>query len=158
MIQLYSKYQPGGGFINSIRMISLLFLLLIVTIGCQDTNKPEPLHAEDVCENCRMAVSDIRFAAQAILKNGTRVKFDDVGCLVAFAEKPDVKHIWVGSYDQKDWVRADFAAYVNSDDITTPMNSGIVAFSSKSTAHQYLYDNKGSLMTWDEMVGKSSKK
>jgi nitrous oxide reductase accessory protein NosL len=44
------------------------------------------------------------------------------------------------------------AYYVVSDDVITPMASGVSAFASRADAEAFAAANAGQIMTWDEML------
>jgi copper chaperone NosL len=63
----------------------LVLLLLMGLTACRDKidSGPHAVHyGEDVCERCRMIISDKRFAAQFITRNGEAKKYDDIGCMI----------------------------------------------------------------------------
>ena len=117
---------------KSCRMF-LLSIALLLCAGCKKSSQPEPLHPEDICAVCKMAVSEQHFAAQALLPNGDYVKFDDVGCLMKYQPLPKKDMIWLGDYLTTQWVRADSALILKTDSIRTPMGYGILAYASQDS-------------------------
>ncbi|MDK9699114.1 MAG: nitrous oxide reductase accessory protein NosL [bacterium] len=125
-------------------------------LGCKPQPKPEPLQREDICVVCKMAVSDQRFAAQAILPNGEYVKYDDIGCLIEDKNRAQPNRVWVGVFDTKQWVRGDSAVFVATAGVRTPMGFGFLAFATKQQAEQLLAKHGGKIITWSELVAKSA--
>ena len=129
---LRGRKKVGGikNFLNLKFAICLSLILLI--IGCQSSDSPVPINREvDMCEHCRMTISDFRYAAEIIEKRRTH-KFDDIGCMLAYAQSKNISpgnaRIWVMDFDNSTWIRGDEAYFVTSPEIHTPMGYGIIAF------------------------------
>jgi len=116
------------------------YLLLIVSFflsGCEKkdfTKEPAKMHWDrDMCERCKMAISERKFAVQAVDKDNKVYKFDDIGCLILWQklERPDVKFtkIWVTHAKTGEWIDAKKAYY--STESLTPMAYGFGAYKSK---------------------------
>ncbi|MFZ5896941.1 MAG: hypothetical protein ACOY0T_38140 [Myxococcota bacterium] len=114
--------QPGVGGVLSRRQFGAISALFLC--ACRGSANPtDPPWGKQACANCRMLVSDPRFAAQALSPVGERVYFDDIGCLVSYlADKPGVKKSWVRDANGT-WLEAASARYRGG--ATTPMDFGI---------------------------------
>ncbi len=108
--------------------------------GCSSSEmKPVDIFPEDNCGQCRMAVSDERFASEIIEQNGEVYKFDDLGCMLKYrAKHADLKigAIYLKDYDTKRWTSYERAAIVETD-VETPMGSGKVAFADSVKAREF---------------------
>ena len=115
-------------------------VMLSMTGGCGNQRQgPEAVKLDrDVCELCRMIISDIRYAAE--IRGGPRgklVKFDDIGCAVQWMQGVTWKdaaetEFWVmNSRDGKTWLDARIAAYAPG--ATTPMDFGFAALAAPET-------------------------
>ena len=122
---------------------NLLFLvftsLLLLLSGCKekDSTAPGKIHWDrDMCERCKMAVSDRKFATEIVdPKTKKHYYFDDIGCAVLWLEEEkipwrDEAIIWVKDAKSGEWLDAKKAIYY--DEGLTPMAYGILAYS-KST-------------------------
>ncbi|MFM2416570.1 MAG: hypothetical protein RL385_1293 [Pseudomonadota bacterium] len=107
----------------------LLILSVFALAACTRTPfEPEdPLWGKQPCDHCRMLVSEPVPAAQAVLADGSRKHFDDVGCLAAFLRGRDRTGVlaWVRGPDGKTWVNAFTAQYGTGR--RTPMDYGFLA-------------------------------
>jgi len=121
------------------RRFSLLILLLFVIIGCdkKEIGAVEKMHWDrDMCERCKMAVSDRKFAFEIIdPKTGKAYKFDDIGCGVLWLEEEKIPWrekaiMWVTDAKTGEWIDAKKAFY--TDDSITPMAYGFAAYSNKT--------------------------
>ena len=115
----------------------ILFVLLGFT-ACKDKIDTGPhavRYGEDVCERCKMIISDKRFAAQFITEGGEAKKYDDTGCMVEDlkdAEKRGEKTIavFVSDYNTGEWLDAGKAFYLANGELKSPMGYNIAAFGS----------------------------
>ncbi|ABS24466.1 nitrous oxide reductase accessory protein NosL [Anaeromyxobacter sp. Fw109-5] len=107
--------------------------VLLVALSCsRGPPAPAPLDTRnDACAQCRMAVSDPRFAAQLVAAREEPRFFDDIGCLRDFlrahASLPDGAVAYVADHRTRAWVRAAAARYTRDDALATPMSSHLVA-------------------------------
>jgi copper chaperone NosL len=118
------------------RKIAFTLLMMCVACGPGPDQPAEPVWGKQACEHCMMLVSDPRPAAQAVLVGGTRMFFDDVGCLVEWLD--DSGHVpmgvWVRAPDGQGWTDAYSARY--SDGHRTPMDHGYLSSTRGSSFEQ----------------------
>ncbi len=119
-------------------LISLLFLSALGTLsGCgQSRQKGTPVKVHwdrDMCERCKMVLSERKYAAEIIdPKTDKAYTFDDIGCAVLWLEEEKIPwakeaKIWVTDAKTGQWLDARKAKY--TDDSITPMAYGVAAFS-----------------------------
>lgn len=110
------------------------FSLGLLLMSCSEEPKTGPTKVtfdRDVCERCRMLISDRFHVAQ--VRGGElqqAYKFDDVGGAVLWLEeqtwKDDEKtEVWVANHKTGEWLNAKNAWYVRENH--TPMNYGFSA-------------------------------
>jgi len=106
--------------------------------GCgRDTIRPIDIFPEDMCAHCRMAISEKRCAAELIDKDGTAVKFDDIGCMVEYTKahgRESVAAFFLEDYEGGGWISAAEAFLVGAARINTPMGGSTVAFKDRAKA------------------------
>lgn len=109
--------------------------------GCEkkDMTSPEKMHWDrDMCERCKMAVSDRSYAVQVVEpKTHKHYKFDDIGCAVLWFKEENIDWgdkavIWVKDGKTGKWIDARRAWYSTGD--ITPMGFGFTAFANKEDA------------------------
>jgi copper chaperone NosL len=126
--------------------------------GCRaDTaidTPPDIRYGEDVCAQCRMIISERRFAAAYVTAQGVTRRFDDLGGLVLYHRQhaEDVAVFWVHDYDSRAWLKAEQAFFVLSPTFHTPMGHGIVAFGDQKRAAAMAAANHGETMTFAELL------
>jgi hypothetical protein len=93
--------------------LAALSLVLLAGLACQDASSPvDPVWGKQACASCSMLVSDRRFAAELVAGDGTRVFFDDPGCMATWLSEGHgpPRHAWVHSAADT-WIDARTARY-----------------------------------------------
>ncbi|MBI1766496.1 MAG: nitrous oxide reductase accessory protein NosL [Acidobacteria bacterium] len=137
----------------------ILFAAALWLLAACQSHKLEPaaLSPEDMCTDCKMAISEKQFAAQYLTKDGEAVKFDDLGCLARYLkshpqQRAESAAFFVMDYETKQWLNAESAFYVNSDKFQTPMRGGFAAFSTRQRAEAAAAAKQGRLFTWQAVL------
>ena len=117
--------------------IGKFFILMLIVSsffgGCSKkdfTKEPAKMHWDrDMCERCKMAISERNFAVQAIDNKNRVYKFDDIGCFILWHERehPEIKivKIWIKDIKTGKWIDAKEAKYVQK--YISPMGYGFGA-------------------------------
>jgi len=124
------------------KKFSFLFfisLLLFGFLGCEKKPMGEvkKMHWDrDMCERCKMAVSERKFAVQLIdPQTGKNYKFDDIGCAILWLKEEKIPWenqaiIWITDAKTGEWINARKAHYINN--AITPMAYGFAAYSHRT--------------------------
>ncbi len=140
-----------------------ILLLMLTFISCRDKTETGPVemhYGEDVCERCKMIISEKEFATQYVLPGGKAKKFDDVGCMIEYLreelnDRDNILGVYVRDYNTGEWMDARKADYFQGGDIRSPMGFGIAAFSSEESMRAYpLYNEGKALGSFDELTRK----
>jgi copper chaperone NosL len=121
----------------------LLCAAFILFQSClsEKIEKPIELHWDrDSCSNCRMVISDKRFAAQVIGENNQVYKFDDIGCAVHWINsnsKQAIRSVWVKDISGEKWLNAK-TAFWEKVEIHSPMGHNFCPRITK-TDHSHSY-------------------
>lgn len=118
---------------------TVLFLLFaLFSSGCDSKIDlgPKNIHWDrDMCERCKMVLSDRKFSAQAINPdNGRKYVFDDIGCTILWFKENSIEWkekaiIWVNDAKTGEWIDARKAFYDAMN--ITPMAYGFGAHALK---------------------------
>ncbi len=111
-----------------------LFITFLLFIGCEKkdyTKIPPKMHWDrDLCERCKMAISERNYGVIAIDSHNKIYKFDDIGCLILWQkqERPDIEieKIWIKDANSSQWIDALSAIYAKG--YKTPMDYNFGAF------------------------------
>ena len=92
----------------------------------------------DMCERCKMAISERKFAVQAVdPKTHRHYKFDDIGCMVLWFKEENIPwengaKLWITDGKTGEWIDARTAVYGTG--AITPMGFGFIAYKDKGEA------------------------
>jgi len=126
----------------------LLFVMVLV-FSCKNDPQTGPVeiyYGENVCERCKMIISEKDFAAQYQLSAGEAVNFDDLGCMfhyMAEVHKDGISAIYVMDYGSKTWIDGKNAHYVWVQSIATPMGHGVIALGNEGEAREFADKENG---------------
>jgi copper chaperone NosL len=139
-----------------------LMLLLLVSMamaaGCGEETRadqpPEIEYGVDVCSRCNMIISEERYAGGVVDENGDALVFDDIGEMIFVLQEEGLndRRVWVHDANTLEWINGTEAFFVASDDVVTPMGSGVTAFAEKADADTFAAENAGKVMMWEEML------
>lgn len=125
--------------------------------GC--SVEPEPLvYGEDVCHFCKMTLMDNRFGAELVTRKGKIYKFDDASCFLHFyhsdaGPQEDYKYKLIVDYaNPGHLIAADYAFYLKSDNIKSPMAGKLAAFEKVEDKDKYYKEWKAIYLSWGEAV------
>lgn len=125
-------------------------VLLLSLAGCgrgTAEGPPQIRYGSEVCQECRMLITEERFAAAVRTEKGDFEKFDDLGCLIRYeTEKGRGEKRWVRSFNTAGWLDLDQAVVARSPDLATPMGSGLAAFATREEAEEFLSEWKGQII------------
>jgi copper chaperone NosL len=137
----------------------LLAILALALAACSGSAAAAPTppnihYGEDVCESCNMIISEERHAAAYLTPDGHGHVFDDIGDMLrAHLESQEVvTAFFVHDYQDRAWIRAETAHFVLSDNLNTPMASGLAAFVSLEEARAMAAELQGQVLTFDELL------
>lgn len=139
------------------RKMFALILILMFSLSCKDkpvTGPEDIYYGEDICQRCKMIISEKEFAAEYTLPGGNVRKFDDIGCMIHYisggeegeTEWDDITAYYVKDYASGEWIDGDSAYYVWGESVKTPMGYGVIAFSEENAANDIVYTGKGKLL------------
>jgi copper chaperone NosL len=138
------------------RKIILSVILAFALNSCAPEQKPINF-GHDHCSSCKMIISDMRYGAELVTKKGKIYKYDSAECLAHFCnrtiiEESEVHSIWVINFEKPgQFINANDAVYLQSNEFHSPMGLNISAFASENSAKSILKSYPGALMNWDSV-------
>ena len=138
---------------------TLIPLILLLLSGCtpgqNEITPPEIQYGEDICVECMMIISDVRFAAgyayEVAPNRYESLAFDDIGDMLMHADKHpehDVVAWYVHDYNSQEWLDAAESHFVFSNHLHTPMGQGTAAHSTLQAAEGMASELNGEVLDW----------
>lgn len=149
------------GWLRAVTALTCGATLVVTAAACGGASEPSPpeiAYGADVCAECRMIVSDPRFASAYVVRaESGRLEprvFDDIGDMLIHASvHPDHEILawYVHDYDSLEWIDATTAEFVHSDLLQTPMAMGIAAHGLAESARSMADEMDGETLSWSEL-------
>lgn len=157
LLLIISEWIPFKKRKQSLKPAAIIAVLLFFfTSSCN--NGPEIIvTGKDHCDFCKMTVSDPRFGAEIVTKKGKVFKFDDAHCILSFLQKGDfdrsqVKDIYFRDFSgDHSLIKTNKAFFLESEDLKSPMEGNIAAFSNRDSLDKIMTGYKGKVLNWDEL-------
>jgi copper chaperone NosL len=130
----------------------------IFIVGCSvDPNAPPEIVIDrTACSECRMLVSDLRFAAALRTSEGEERVFDDSPCLFAALDRydpTDAPRVWIHDHESEAAVEIRNAAFVLQEKIHGPMGGEVVCAIDRQAATRLAAALDGRVVeTFEELV------
>lgn len=138
----------------------IIFSLLIITFfftGCKV--EPEPIYfGEDICDHCRMMISDNRYGAELITDKGKIFKYDSIECLIDYALEKNLigdenqNFLVIDFSNPERLINARTAFYVHNENVRSPMGLNVSAFENESAVKNFLLTKGGKQLSWLEVI------
>lgn len=143
---------------NAARALCVVALLTAI-LGCNRADPlspPQILIGDSICAECGMIISDERFATATLYpssRGADAMLFDDFNCqrrYEASLTHPSPSKRWSHDHATLEWFETDNAYFVVSDQLRTPMGSGVAGFASKASATQFAQSVNGVVHAFTE--------
>ena len=119
---------------------SLLLSFVITLMACQDSGPQGFLLGQDQCDNCKMTITENKYATEMITEKGRIYKFDDLSCMTMYesseAEKAKNAKFYVIDFPSEKFVEKANATLVHGGAIKSPMGGNTQAFENISVAEK----------------------
>jgi hypothetical protein len=124
---------------------SLIFLFIVnmLFIGCDskvDTGVKEVKYDREICERCKMIISNRNYATQVINPHdGRRYYYDDIGCTILWFDEQKITWekdaiIYVTDAKTSEWINVNEAFWTYG--AVTPMDFGFSAYKTKQEGQE----------------------
>lgn len=147
--------------LRHVRIVSILVIALaLVACGSSGskTDPPEINYGQDMSE-MGMPVSDPKFTAAVLPEDSdTWILFDDIGEFLRYyqMQQPKTQAMWVPDVNSGDWVKAEDAWYLQSDEYCySPMKWCVAAFKDEDSARNAEQQYGGDIWNWEDVFDKT---
>lgn len=126
-------------------------------ISC--SKEPKPINfGHDDCDYCKMTISDNRFGAEVVTKQGRIYKFDDLHCVKGFLEdqivpEENIYSVWLVDFTGNgELINTNNCFLVKNDELKSPMGANIAAFKSEKDLKDYQSEFSGTELKWEDFL------
>lgn len=135
--------------------ITILFAALLLA-SCSP--KPEPIdYGNDICDFCKMNITDNKYAAELVTSKGKVYKFDSIECLFQFKDLEFKSDDEIHSELVNDFsnpgelidLRKSF--FLKSEVFRSPMGMNVLSVSSEEKLNEIKSQHGGEILTYNEV-------
>jgi len=135
--------------------ITILFAALLL-VSCSP--KPEPIdYGNDVCDFCKMNITDNKYAAELVTSKGKVYKYDSIECLFQFKDLEFKSDDEIHSELVNDFsnpgelidLRRSF--FLKSEVFRSPMGMNVLSVSSEEKLNEIKSQHGGEILTYNEV-------
>ncbi|MDX9789490.1 MAG: nitrous oxide reductase accessory protein NosL [Candidatus Kapaibacterium sp.] len=132
-------------------------LSIFLLISCN--HEPEPIEfGHDECVLCKMSITDEKYGAEIVNKNGKTFKFDALECMAKYIadeqiDKENIYSIWTIDYtNPRQLINAESAYYLRARSLPSPMAMFLTSFPDMESLNQVKTQHPGDELNWNEVV------
>ncbi|MCZ2083540.1 MULTISPECIES: nitrous oxide reductase accessory protein NosL [unclassified Kaistella] len=118
----------------------LLAIGMFTLVSCSETTPQEIAVGKDQCENCKMTITEPKYATQLITQKGRLYKFDDISCMNDYetsnSEAIGAGKTYVADFPSGKFIEAKTATLIKGGQIKSPMGGNTQAYQDKATAEK----------------------
>lgn len=112
----------------------------LILAACAEKGPKEIAVGKDQCDNCKMTITDAKYATQLITEKGRNYKFDDITCLkdyeISNTETTTNAKEYVVDFPTGKFIEANTATFIKGGEIKSPMGGNTQTFKDKTAAEK----------------------
>jgi copper chaperone NosL len=142
---------------NFILRIVIVFAVITLLTSC-DQKTDAISYGQDECAFCTMKINDDKYSGKIATSEGELHKFDSIECLTDFAFVKNFvddtgQSFMISNYNSPgNFIDARKSMFVHNNNFPSPMGLNVMAFDSKEMAENFMNDNGGELMLWNDII------
>jgi copper chaperone NosL len=137
------------------KYITILFAALLLA-SCSP--KPEPIdYGNDICDFCKMNITDNKYAAELVTSKGKVYKFDSIECLFQFKDlefksDDEIHSELVNDFSNPgELIDLKKAFFLKSEVFRSPMGMNVLSVSSEEKLNEIKSQHGGEVLTYSEV-------
>lgn len=130
--------------------------LLIILFAC--TPEPQPInYGADICDFCKMNITDNKYAAEIVTSKGKVYKFDSIECLFQFKDlefktDDEIHSELVNDFSNPgELIDLRKAFFLKTDLFRSPMGMNVLSVSSEAKLSEMKSQHGGEVLTYNEV-------
>ena len=144
------------------KLVPSIAVSILILLFSSCNTKPQPFEpGKDICQFCKMGITDTRFGGEIITKKGKLYKFDDLHCMISFLktggevrtmeDENIARKLTINFEKPNEFVDISTASFVTSPELKSPMSSNTAGFTDKDAAENYSKGKTAVLITWQTL-------
>lgn len=122
------------------KTLKQLFFILMgsLLISCGESGPRQIELGKDQCDECKMTITDAKYATQLVTQKGRWYKFDDINCMNSFeVSNPEYftgGKTYVADFPSGELIETETATLISGGSIKSPMGGNTQAFRDPAAA------------------------
>lgn len=113
---------------------------IAAVLSCTQSGPKDIALGKDQCDNCKMTITDLKYAAELITEKGKVFKFDDLSCMSMYESSNPEKAVkatkYVVDYPSGKFLELKKATLVKGGTIKSPMGGNTQSYQDKAAAQK----------------------
>ncbi len=118
----------------------IIIASVIAMMSCQKSGPKEILIGKDQCDNCKMTITELKYATELITEKGRAYKFDDLSCMTMYEnsnpDKAKNATTYVIDFPSGKFLETEKATFIKGGSIKSPMGGNTQAYQNKTAAEK----------------------
>ena len=103
----------------------IIIASVIAMMSCQKSGPKEIIAGKDQCDNCKMTITEVKYATELITEKGRAYKFDDLSCMTMYEnsnpDKAKNAKTYVIDFPTGKFLEKAKAYFIKGGNIKSPM-------------------------------------
>ena len=112
----------------------------IALAACTKNGPQDIAVGKDMCESCKMTITEPKYATQLTTEKGRNYKFDDISCMQGYvtsnSEQAKNATTYVADFPTGDFFDSSKATFITGGSIKSPMGGNTQAYKDKAAAQK----------------------
>lgn len=113
---------------------------VLAILSCQKSGPKDFVLGKDQCDNCRMTITEQKYAAQLLTEKGRAYKFDDISCMTMYEnsnpDKANNAKTYVIDFPSGKFLEKSKATLIKGGNIKSPMGGNTQAYQNRAAAQK----------------------
>lgn len=118
----------------------IIAVSVLAFMSCQKSGPKEIVVGKDQCDNCKMTITEVKYASELITEKGRVYKFDDISCMTMYEnsnpDKAKNAQLYLIDFPSGKFVEKVKATLIKGGSIKSPMGGNIQAYENKNAAEK----------------------
>ncbi len=118
----------------------IVAIAMLALAACSKSGPTEISTGKDQCENCKMTITEAKYATQLVTEKGRNYKFDDIKCMQDYAtsntDASKNAKTYVADFPSGQFFDSSTATFISGGSIKSPMGGNMQAYKDKAAAEK----------------------
>ncbi len=118
----------------------IIAISVLAFLSCQKSGPKDIVLGKDQCDNCKMTITELKYAAELMTEKGRAYKFDDLSCMTMYEnsnpDKSKNAKTYVIDFPSGKFLETTKATFIKGGSIKSPMGGNTQSYENKTAAEK----------------------